>query len=120
MITVNVERLWYSNDCWTCDNFELTFDDVSLSLIKNAQEFLIKNPKMDKVVMYFEDYEVLFDDPNPDDTFQDLRIDVAMLYIYQGSVLFYCQDKWESGNQMESDFIGNSELGLPDRSPNLN
>lgn len=108
MITLKKEMLWYSNECWTIDEVELYFNEKTISLIKKSQEILIKNPEMDKIVMYFDDYEF----EQEEDAFIEIKCDVAQLYVFKGSVLFYCQDKWDSSNQMEFDYIQNSELGI--------
>ena len=108
MITLKKEMLWSSNDYWTIDEVELYFDDKTIEKIKKFQEILIKNPEMDKIVFYFHDYEF----EQEEDAFIEIKCDVSQLYVFKGSVLFYCQDKWDSANQMEFDYVLNSELGL--------
>lgn len=112
MITLKTDVSFYTNDSWTCDNFEFIFDDHDLNLIKKARELLIKNKDFEKIVLRFDGYKPLFDDYDPDDIFQDLRIDVALLYVYTSGIVFYCQSKYDSGSQMESDWIEFNELNL--------
>jgi hypothetical protein len=108
MITVEKAIAWQSNDCFDVEAVELTFSDEDIALIKKAQEFLINNPSMYKVVYYFDGYEFI----EEEDAFIDLKTDVNQLYVFKNEVMFYCQNKYDSADQFEFDYVTNEELGL--------
>jgi len=112
MVTVEKAVMWQSNECYDVEAVKLSFSDDDIALIKKAQEFLINNPSMYKVVYYFDGYEFVEED---DDPFIEMRTDVNQLYIFTGSVMFYCQSKWDSADQFEFDIVLNPEIGLPER-----
>lgn len=36
---------------------------------------------------------------------EDWRVDVEQWVVYKDSFIFYCQSKWDSGDQLESEFM---------------
>jgi hypothetical protein len=43
---------------------------------------------------------------------EDWRVDVERFVVYSDSVYYYAQNKWHSGDQIESEAIEASELGI--------
>jgi hypothetical protein len=74
----------------------------SMELIKENSFITSINVEIDGIVEYFDDvnHEV------------DWRADVDKFIVYDNSVYYYAQNKWHSGDQIESEEITIEELGI--------
>lgn len=88
--------------------FTLTPTDIAnlktaMELIKTNRFIASINVSLDGVVDYLDD------EGNDVD---DWRIDVDHFIVYDNSIYYYAQNKWNSGDQIESEVITSIELGI--------
>lgn len=107
---VEKEIIFRSNDCSDSLKFEtvkLTFTDRDLDKVKKAMQVCKDNDFVVNVRIEFDNFDFLDDDG---EEVTDWRVDVSQLIVYKDSCYFYAQNKWDSGDQLESDEINISEL----------
>jgi hypothetical protein len=78
--------------------------------IKNAME-LVKNNKFINSINVDLNGHVEYLNENGGE-FENWIIDVERLVVYNNSVYYYAQNKWHSGDQIESDCITLDDLGI--------
>ena len=99
---ITKEIIWKSNDYSETPAY-VQIGDLNIDLIKQYMKFVEDN-QVDSIRISGFDYE-FYDTKECEDLEVDWRCDVAQLIIYAKSMYFYAQNKWDSGDQIESDTI---------------
>lgn len=77
--------------------------------IKKAMDIVKNNPLISSINIDLNGYVENVDDLGEE---VDWKADVERFIVYDNSVYYYAQNKWHSGDQIESDCIELSELGI--------
>jgi len=115
-ITVEVG---FTTDCMgEVSQIKLEFSNKDLALIRKHQSYLLQNPDIFKVVMFF-DGELL--DCEGEES--DFRTDGGELFIFKETLYYFTQSKYDSAVQVESaeipmeDILTEDELTLSTSNP---
>ena len=77
--------------------------------IRKAMSILKENKFMESINLSLNGYVENVDDLGDE---VDWKSDVERFIVYDNSVYYYAQNKWSAGDQIESDCIELSELGI--------
>ena len=78
--------------------------------IKKAMELVKQNSFITSINVDLNGHVEYLDDDNNE--VEDWRVDVERFVVYSDSVYYYAQNKWHSGDQIESEAIYRDELGI--------
>ena len=98
------------SDAMSIDKLKINLTPTDIDNIKNAME-LVKNNKFINSINVDLNGHVEYLNENGGE-FENWIIDVERLVVYNNSVYYYAQNKWHSGDQIESDCITLDDLGI--------
>jgi hypothetical protein len=98
------------SDAMSIDKLKINLTPTDVDNIKNAMELVNNNKFINSINIDLDgSVEYLNDD---DEDIESWKIDVERLVVYNNSVYYYAQNKWHSGDQIESDCITLDDLGI--------
>ena len=98
------------SDAMGIETLKINITPTDVVNIKKAMEFVKSNNFITSINIDLNGHvEYLGDDG---DEVEDWRVDVERFVIYSDSVYYYAQNKWHSGDQIESEAINIDELGI--------
>jgi hypothetical protein len=98
------------SDAMSIDKLKINLTPTDVDNIKNAMELVNNNKFINSINIDLDgSVEYLNDD---DEDIESWKIDVERLVVYNNSVYYYAQNKWDSGDQIESDCITLDDLGI--------
>lgn len=112
MTVVKKEIAFFSNsysDAMSIDQVQIKLSDVDIENIKRASK-LVKDNKFITSIKIEVDGEVDYLDENDDPADVDWRVDVQNFMVYDDTFYYYAQNKWDSGDQIESGAFEINEL----------
>ena len=96
------------SDAMQIETLKIHITPTDIGNIRSAMGFIKANPFIVSINIDLNGYvEYLDDDGNE---VGDWRIDVERFVVYSDSVYYYAQNKWHSGDQIESESIDLDEL----------
>jgi hypothetical protein len=102
---MQIEISWRTENSASYEVEKLNIEPSELDIknIQKAMELVKENPFINSIRVSAQCViEYLNDEENEVD---DWRVDVEQWIVYSDSFLFYCQNKWDSSDQMESDYM---------------
>ncbi len=98
------------SDAMQIETLKINITPTDVDNIQKAMLIIKDNKFISSINVESNGYtEYLDDDGNEVD---DWRVDVERFVVYSDSIYFYAQNKWHSGDQIESDCIEASDLGI--------
>jgi hypothetical protein len=92
------------------EKIEIGFSDIDKENIKKSIEILKENGFISHLridikgsITYLDDEDVIIEDGN-------WRVDVEQFIVYTSGVYYYAQNKWDSGDYIESEEININEI----------
>jgi hypothetical protein len=114
MLVLEKEVAFRSMDGSHSNNIEvlsINISDDDIINIKKAIDVLKENKcrqsiklELSGFVDYIDDDEIIING--------DWLVDVESFVVYESGIFYYAQNKWHSGDQIESDMITLTELGI--------
>lgn len=98
------------SDAMSIETLKIHITPTDVGNIRSAMAVLKANPFMSSIHIDLNGHVEYLDDDN--DEVEDWRVDVERFVVYSDSVYYYAQNKWHSGDQIESEAIEASELGI--------
>lgn len=93
------------SDAMVVETLKIKITPTDVENIKKAMEFVKNNSFVTSINVDLNGFaEYLDDDGN--------EVDVERFVVYSDSVYYYAQNKWHSGDQIESEAIDCEELGI--------
>jgi hypothetical protein len=97
------------SDAMTIETLKIHVTPTDVDNIKKAMEFVKNNDFISSIHIDLNGGVEYLDDDNNE---VDWRTDVERFVVYSDSVYYYAQNKWHSGDQIESEAIDCDELGI--------
>ncbi len=98
------------SDAMQIETLKIQITPTDVENIQKAMLILKDNKFISSINVESNGYtEYLDDDGNE---VENWRVDVERFVVYDGTVYYYAQNKWHSGDQIESEGIEASELGI--------
>ena len=98
------------SDAMGIEKLKINVTPTDVANIKKAMELVKENDFITSINVDLNGHVEYLDDEN--DEFENWRVDVERFVVYSDSVYYYAQNKWHSGDQIESDAITCEELGI--------
>ena len=98
------------SDAMTIETLKIHVTPTDVDNIKKAMEFVKKNSFISSIHIDLNGHVEYLDDDNNE--VEDWRVDVERFVVYSDSVYYYAQNKWHSGDQIESESIECDDLGI--------
>jgi len=98
------------SDAMSIETLKINVTPTDVANIKKAMEFVKKNSFITSINIDLNGHVEYLDDDG--DEVEDWRVDVERFVVYSDSVYYYAQNKWHSGDQIESEGIECDELGI--------
>jgi hypothetical protein len=92
------------------ETLKFTFTPTDIVNLKTAMELVKSNRFIASINVSIDGVVDYLDDEGNDE--DDWRIDVDHFIVYNGSIYYYAQNKYDSGDQIESEEITSIELGI--------
>lgn len=99
-----------SSDALGIETLKIHVTPTDVANIKKVMELLKTNRFIESANVSLFGHVEYLDDEN--DEFENWRVDVERFVVYSDSVYYYAQNKWHSGDQIESCAITCEELGI--------
>jgi hypothetical protein len=98
------------SDAMQIETLKINVTPTDVENIKKAMDFVKNNSFVASVNVDLNGFaEYLNDDNNEVEVW---RVDVERFVVYSDSVYYYAQNKWHSGDQIESEAIDCDDLGI--------
>lgn len=98
-----------SSDAMMIETLKIHVTPTDVANIKKSMELIKENSFITSINVEIDGIAEYFDDVNHE---VDWRADVDKFIVYDNSVYYYAQNKWHSGDQIESEEITIEELGI--------
>jgi hypothetical protein len=99
------------------EKIEIGFSDIDKENIKKSIEILKENNFISHLridikgsITYFNDEDVKYYSDDEDENVGCWRVDVEQFIVYTSGVYYYAQNKWDSGDYIESEEININEI----------
>lgn len=92
------------------ETLKINVTPTDVDNIKKAMELVKQNSFITSINVDLNGHVEYLDDDNNE--VEDWRVDVERFVVYSDSVYYYAQNKWHSGDQIESEAIDCDELGI--------
>ena len=98
------------SDAMTIETLKINVTPTDVENIKKAMDFVNKNSFISSIHIDLNGHVEYLNDEGEE--FDEWRVDVERFVVYSDSVYYYAQNKWHSGDQIESEAIYRDELGI--------
>lgn len=98
------------SDAMQIETLKIHVTPTDVDNIKKAMEFVKNNDFISSIHIDLNGHVEYLDDDNKE--FEEWITDVEGFVVYSDSVYYYAQNKWHSGDQIESETIEGDELGI--------
>jgi hypothetical protein len=98
------------SDAMSIETLKINITPTDVENIRKAMEIIKANKFISSINVELNGHVEYLDDDNKE--VEDWRVDVERFVVYSNSVYYYAQNKWHSGDQIESEAIETSELGI--------
>ena len=98
------------SDAMGIETLKIHVTPTDVANIKKAMELVKENDFISSINVDLNGHVEYLDDEN--DEFEGWKIDVERFVVYSDSIYYYAQNKWHSGDQIESNAITCEELGI--------
>lgn len=98
------------SDAMTIETLKINVTPTDVENIKKAMEFVKNNSFVTSVNVDLNGFAEYLNDDNNE--VEEWRVDVERFVVYSDSVYYYAQNKWHSGDQIESEAIDCDDLGI--------
>jgi hypothetical protein len=98
------------SDSMEIETLKIHVTPTDVANIKKAIELVKENDFITSINVDLNGHVEYLDDENNE--FEGWRIDTERFVVYSDSIYYYAQNKWHSGDQIESDAITCEELGI--------
>ena len=98
------------SDAMVIETLKIHVTPTDVANIKKAMEFVKENSFITSINIDLNGHVEYLDDDG--DEVEDWVVDVERFVVYSDSVYYYAQNKWHSGDQIESEGIECDELGI--------
>jgi hypothetical protein len=112
-LVIEKEIAFYSmehSDAMGIETLKIHVTPTDVANIKKAMELVKENDFISSINVDLNGHVEYLDDEN--DEFEGWRVDVERFVVYSDSIYYYAQNKWHSGDQIESNAITCEELGI--------
>jgi len=112
-LVIEKEIAFYSmeySDAMGIETLKIHVTPTDVANIKKAMGLVKENSFITSINVDLNGHVEFLDDEN--DEFENWRVDVERFVVYSDSVYYYAQNKWHSGDQIESEAITCEELGI--------
>ncbi len=98
------------SDAMQIETLKIHVTPTDVENIRKAMQIIKANKFISSINVELNGHaEYLDDDGNE---VEDWRVDVERFVVYDGTAYYYAQNKWHSGDQIESEGIELDELGI--------
>lgn len=98
------------SDAMSIETLKINVTPTDVENIKKAMEFVKNNNFVSSIHIDLNGHVQYLDEDGGE--VEDWRVDVERFVVYSNSVYYYAQNKWHSGDQIESEAIECDELGI--------
>ena len=98
------------SDAMTIETLKINVTPTDVENIKKAMEFVKNNSFVISINVDLNGFAEYLNDEG--DEVEEWRVDVERFVVYSDSVYYYAQNKWHSGDQIESEAIDCDDLGI--------
>lgn len=98
------------SDAMQIEKLKINITPTDVENIRKAMEVIKSNGFISSIHIDLNGHVDYLDDDNNE--VEGWRVDVEKFIVYGDSVYYYAQNKWHSGDQIESEAIEASELGI--------
>lgn len=98
------------SDAMSIETLKINVTPTDVENIKKAMDLVQNNPFISSVHIDLNGHVEYLDEDG--DEYGVWRVDVERFVVYSNSVYYYAQNKWHSGDQIESEAIECDELGI--------
>lgn len=98
------------SDAMSIETLKINVTPTDVANIKKAMDFVKKNDFVSSIHVDLNGHVDYLDEDG--DEVENWRVDVERFVVYSNSVYYYAQNKWHSGDQIESEAIECDELGI--------
>lgn len=98
------------SDAMEIETLKINVTPTDVENIKKAMEFVKNNSFVTSVNVDLNGFAEYLNDDNNE--VEEWRVDVERFVVYSDSVYYYAQNKWHSGDQIESEAIDCDDLGI--------
>lgn len=98
------------SDAMSIEKLKINITPTDVANIKKAMELVKENSFITSINVDLNGHVEYLDDENVE--VENWRVDVERFVVYSNSVYYYAQNKWHSGDQIESEEIDCEELGI--------
>ena len=98
------------SDAMQIETLKINVTPTDVENIKKAMDFVKNNSFVASVNVDLNGFAEYLNDDNNE--VEEWRVDVERFVVYSDSVYYYAQNKWHSGDQIESEAIYRDELGI--------
>jgi hypothetical protein len=98
------------SDAMQIETLKINVTPTDVENIKKAMEFVKNNDFISSIHIDLNGHVEYLNDEGEE--FDEWRVDVERFVVYSDSVYYYAQNKWHSGDQIESEAIYRDELGI--------
>ena len=97
-------------DAMQIETLKINVTPTDVENIKKAMDFVKNNSFVASVNVDLNGFAEYLNDDNNE--VEEWRVDVERFVVYSDSVYYYAQNKWHSGDQIESEAIDCDDLGI--------
>ena len=98
------------SDAMEIETLKINVTPTDVENIKKAMEFVKNNSFVTSINVDLNGFAEYLNDDNNE--VEEWRVDVERFVVYSDSVYYYAQNKWHSGDQIESEAIDCDDLGI--------
>jgi predicted ester cyclase len=98
------------SDAMQIETLKINVTPTDVENIKKAMDFVKNNSFVASVNVDLNGFAEYLNDDNNE--VEEWRVDVERFVVYSDSVYYYAQNKWHSGDQIESEAIDCDDLGI--------
>jgi hypothetical protein len=98
------------SDAMSIETLKINVTPTDVENIKKVMDFVKKNDFVSSIHIDLNGHVEYLDEDG--DEVENWRVDVERFVVYSNSVYYYAQNKWHSGDQIESEAIECDELGI--------
>ena len=98
------------SDAMQIETLKINVTPTDVENIKKAMDLVKNNSFISSIHIDLNGYVEYLNDEGEE--VDEWRVDVERFVVYSDSVYYYAQNKWHSGDQIESEAIYRDELGI--------
>lgn len=98
------------SDAMSIETLKINVTPTDVENIKKAMDLVQNNPFISSVPIDLNGHVEYLDEDG--DEVENWRVDVERFVVYSNSLYYYAQNKYHSGDQIESEAIECDELGI--------